>query len=287
MPGWRHAKIKVRIFRTRRITLLVLIRGGGDLASGVAVRLHRSGFQVVITELAQPRVVRRSVSFAEAVFVGHAEVEGVISQLLSDLDAVKTALKSGIIPILVDPDLDCLEILQPEIVIDARMRKKPPERGKELATLVVGLGPGFIAGDNCHVVIETNRGHDLGRVIWSGAPQADTGTPGDVKGFSSERVLRAPVEGELISGANIGDRVKKGEVLALVSGQAVLAPFDGVLRGLLRPGSNVEQGLKIGDVDPRDDPNMCNLVSDKSRAIGGAVLEAILSCPDLRSGLWI
>lgn len=266
---------------------MVLIRGGGDLASGVAVRLHRSGFQVVITELAQPRVVRRAVSFADAVFVGHAEVEGVIANLLSDLEEIKAALRSGFIPILVDPDLECLEILQPEIVIDARMRKKPPERGKELATLVVGLGPGFIAGENCHAVIETNRGHDLGRVLWAGAPQPDTGVPGDVKGFSSERVLRAPVDGELISGANIGDRVKKGEVIALVSGQAVLAPFDGVLRGLLRPGSNVDQGLKIGDVDPRDDPNICYLVSDKSRAIGGAVLEAILSCPDLRSGLWI
>jgi len=267
--------------------LLVLIRGGGDLASGVAVRLHRSGFQIVITELAQPRVVRRSVSFAEAVFAGHAEVEGVIGELLSGLEEVKTGLKSGIIPILIDPDLDCLEMLQPEIVVDARMRKKPPERGKELATLVVGLGPGFIAGENCHVVIETNRGHDLGRVLWTGAPQVDTGIPGEVRGFSSERVLRAPVEGKLISGAHIGDRVKKGEVIALVNGQAVLAPFDGVLRGLLRPGSIVEQGLKIGDVDPRDDPNICNLVSDKSRAIGGAVLEAILSCPDLRSGLWI
>lgn len=266
---------------------MVLIRGGGDLASGVAVRLHRSGFQVVITELPQPRVVRRSVSFAEAVFVGHAEVEGVIAELHTDLEEVKAALRAGMIPILVDPDLACLEILQPEIVVDARMRKKPPETGKELATLVIGLGPGFIAGENCHVVIETNRGHELGRVLWAGAPQADTGIPGNVNGFSSERVLRAPADGELISGAAIGDRVGKGQVIALVGGQAVLAPFDGILRGLLRPGSQVKQGLKIGDVDPRDDPNMINLVSDKSRAIGGAVLEAILACPDLRSGLWI
>jgi len=266
---------------------LVLIRGGGDLASGVAVRLHRSGFQVVITELDQPRVVRRSVSFAEAVFIGTAEVEGIIAEQLSDLEEIKALLKSGLIPVLVDPNLDCLETLQPEIVVDARMRKKPPERGKEQATLVIGLGPGFIAGENCHAVVETNRGHDLGRVLWAGAPQEDTGVPGEVKGFASERVLRAPADGELVSGAIIGDRVKKGDVISLVSGQAILAPFDGILRGLLRPGSQVERGLKIGDVDPRDDPNIVNLVSDKSRAIGGGVLETILSCPDLRTGLWI
>jgi xanthine dehydrogenase accessory factor len=241
----------------------------------------------VITELAQPRVVRRSVSFAEAVFGGQAEVEGIIAELLSDPQEIKTSLRAGIIPVLVDPDLVYLDSLLPEIVVDARMRKEPPTRGKELATLVIGLGPGFIAGDNCHAVVETNRGHDLGRVIWSGPPQADTGIPGEVQGVADERVLRAPVDGELVSGAAIGDRVKKGEVIALVEGQAVLAPFDGVLRGLINPGSPVEQGIKIGDVDPRDDPKLVNLVSDKSRAIGGGVLEAILSCPDLRSGLWI
>ena len=267
--------------------MIVLIRGGGDLASGVAVRLHRSGFEVVITELAEPRVVRRSVSFAEAVFDGHAKVEGIIAELYTNPDEVKGALKSGVIPVLVDPHMDFLDTLFPEIVIDARMRKKPPEQGKELATLVIGLGPGFIAGENCHAAIETNRGHDLGRVLWAGAPQADTGVPGEVQGFGGERVLRAPADGELVSGAQIGERVVKGAVIALVGGQAVLAPFDGVIRGLLRPGSQVEKGMKIGDVDPRDDPNMCNLVSDKSRAIGGAALEAILSCPDLRSGLWI
>lgn len=267
--------------------MLVLIRGGGDLASGVAVRLHRSGFQVVITELAQPRVVRRSVSFAEAVFQGQTEVEGIIAELHSDMEGVKAALKSGIIPVMVDPELESLETLQPEIVVDARMRKKPPERGKELGTLVIGLGPGFTAGENCHAVIETNRGHDLGRVIWVGAAQADTGVPGRVRGFSSERVLRAPTAGKLASDVNIGDRVKKDSVIAHVNGQPVLAPFDGVLRGLLRPGTQVEEGLKIGDVDPRDDPKLVHLVSDKSRAIGGGVLEAILSCPDLRSGLWI
>ena len=212
--------------------MLVLIRGGGDLASGVAVRLHHSGFDVMLTELPTPLVVRRTVSFAEAVTDGSKEVEGIT-----------------------DPDLTCLKEVRPDVVVDARMRKKPPAEGKELATLVIGLGPGFIAGENCHAVIETNRGHNLGRVIWAGPPQEDTGTP--------------------------------GTVIALVGSQAVLAPFDGVLRGMIKPGTQVKKGMKIGDIDPRDDPTICTLVSDKSRAVGGGVLEAILACPDLRSGLWI
>jgi xanthine dehydrogenase accessory factor len=238
----------------------------------------------VITEQDQPRVVRRSVSFAEAVIEGQAEVEGIIAELLPDLEEIKAAQRSGIIPVIVDPDLDCLEFLQPEIVVDGRMRNEPPGRGKELATLVIGLGPGFIAGDNCHAAIETSRGHDLGRVRWAGITKPDTEEPGD---DLSEGVLYAPVDGELLSGALIGDPVKKGVVVALVNGNAVLAPFDGILSGLLRPGLQVELGEEIGVVDPREDPNLVIQVSDQSRAIGGGVLEAILSCPDLRTGLWI
>jgi xanthine dehydrogenase accessory factor len=167
------------------------------------------------------------------------------------------------------------------------MRKNPPAEGKELATLVIGLGPGFNAGDNCHAVIETKRGHHLGRVIWSGKPEENTGTPGIVGGYGTERVLRAPASGKVQTGAKIGDRVKKGTIIAMVGKQAVFAPFDGILRGLIKPGLHVDAGMKIGDVDPRDDPTIWSQVSDKSRAIGGGVLEAILACPDLRSGLWI
>ncbi len=267
--------------------MLVLIRGGGDLASGVAVRLHHSGFDVLITELPKPLVVRRSVSFAEAVSEGSIEVEGITALLIKAPGEMKDTIRAGNIPVLVDPDLACLAEVRPDVVVDARMRKKPPTEGKELATLVVGLGPGFVAGENCHAVIETNRGHSLGRVIWAGPPQEDTGVPGEVNGYSSERVLRAPEDGKLVTGAKIGDQVKNGTVIALVGSQAVLAPFDGVLRGLIKPGIHVSKGAKIGDVDPRDDPTLCLLVSDKSRAIGGGVLEAILACPDLRSGLWI
>ena len=267
--------------------MLVLIRGGGDLASGVAVRLHHSGFEVMLTELPTPLVVRRTVSFAEAVSDGRKEVEGITAVLIRTPGEVKESVRAGYIPVLVDPDLACLKEVRPDVVVDARMRKKPPAEGKELATLVIGLGPGFIAGENCHAVIETNRGHNLGRVIWAGPPQEDTGIQGVVQGFASERVLRAPEDGKLVTGAKIGDEVKNGTVIALVGSQAVLAPFDGVLRGLIKPGTQVIKGMKIGDVDPRDDPTICTLVSDKSRAVGGGVLEAILACPDLRSGLWI
>jgi len=267
--------------------VLILIRGGGDLASGVAVRLHHSGFEVMLTELPTPLVVRRTVSFAEAVSDGSKEVEGITAVLIRNPGEVKESVRTGYIPVLVDPDLACLKEIRPDVVVDARMRKKLPAEGKELATLVIGLGPGFIAGENCHAVIETNRGHNLGRVIWAGPPQEDTGIPGMVQGFASERVLRAPEDGKLVTGAKIGDEIKNGTVIALVGNQAVLAPFDGVLRGLIKPGTQVIKGMKIGDVDPRDDPTICTLVSDKSRAVGGGVLEAILACPDLRSGLWI
>jgi xanthine dehydrogenase accessory factor len=177
-------------------------------------------------------------------------------------------------------------VINPEVVVDARMRKKPPREGKELASLVIGLGPGFVAGENCHAVIETNRGHNLGRVLWRGVPEQDTGIPGSVQGYSSERVLRAPGKGKLQTRVEIGDRLIKGSLIAQVGEEEVLAPFDGILRGLLRDGTAVKSGLKIGDVDPRKDPNLCKLISDKSRAIGGGVLEAILACPDLRSVLW-
>ncbi len=267
--------------------MLVLIRGAGDLASGIAVRLFKSGFQVVMTELADPLAVRRAVSFSEAVLVKRVQVEGVTGEFVLQPGEVKRVLQSGAVPVLVDPDLVFLDEIKPDVVVDARMQKAPPREGKEMATLVIGLGPGFKAGENCHAVIETKRGHHLGRVIWSGPPQDNTSQPGIVEGYGAERVLRAPLSGKVQTGAQIGDRVKKGAIIAMVGNQAVFSPFDGILRGLIKPGSIVEAGMKIGDVDPRDDPTIWSQVSDKSRAIGGAVLEAILACPDLRSGLWI
>jgi xanthine dehydrogenase accessory factor len=265
--------------------MLVIIRGGGDLASGVAVRLHRSGFQVLITELPEPLVVRRTVSFAEAVHAGVVQVEDITGELIPDLANLEEVLESGHIPVLVDPDLSLLTKVKPDVLVDARMRKEPSHKGKEEASLVIGLGPGFVAGENCHAVVETNRGHNLGRVIWQGAPEPNTGSPGEILGYSSERVLRAPIAGTLSPQAEIGERLKRGSLIAVVREDEVLAPFDGFLRGLIRGGTQVSAGQKIGDVDPRDDPNLVKYVSDKSRVIGGGVLEAILSCLELRSSL--
>jgi xanthine dehydrogenase accessory factor len=272
--------------------MLVLIRGGGDLASGVALRLHRVGLEVLIAELPQPLVVRRLVSFAEAVYRDQFTVEGVTAQLVQNVEGIQSALDSGKIPVIVDPDAALLKSpilwggLEPKIVIDARMNKRPPGLSISAADFIVGLGPGFIPGENCHAAIETNRGHHLGRVLWTGSPQSDTGIPEAVARRQADRVLRAPADGILVAYAEICDQIQSGQIIAEVSNQSVRAPFKGVLRGLLHPGLRVVRGLKIGDLDPRNDPRYCTLVSDKSLAVGGGVLEAILSRSELRPHLW-
>jgi len=266
--------------------MIVLLRGGGDLASGVAYRLHRAGLPVVITEIAQPLMVRRTVSFGEAVYRGVTVVEGVTARLVGGSPALGAAFTAGEIPVLVDPDASILNLLHPAILVDARMTKRAPDLGLDAAALVIGLGPGFSAGQNCHAVIETNRGHYLGRVIWDGSPQPDTGLPDEVKDRQEERVLRAPVDGILIGKAQIGDLLEPGQPVAEISGQMILAPFRGVLRGLIHPGIAVRRGLKIGDLDPRADSRYIQYLSDKSLAVGGGVLEAILTRPEIRLRLW-
>lgn len=265
---------------------LILIRGGGDLASGVAARLHRSGLAVLVTELAHPLVVRRAVSFAEAVFSGQVLVEDLTGQLVGDVSEVEDVLARGKIPVLMDRDLDCLETLSPLVVVDARMRKRPPETDLDLAPMVVGLGPGFTAGMDSHAVVETIRGHLLGRVIWEGTAEPDTGIPDAVMGKTSARVLRAPSDGVLQTQVEIGEPVTEGQTLAMVEGLPVPAPFNGVLRGLVMGGLEVRAGMKLGDVDPRGDPRYAFMISDKALAIGGGVLEAILSRPEIRSRLY-
>jgi xanthine dehydrogenase accessory factor len=274
--------------------LVVVIRGGGDLATGVALRLFRAGFRLIVTELPQPLAVRRSVSFAEAVYQGQITVESVTARLVSSLDEAMTILAQGQVPVLVDPMLELLPDLagrpdgrSPIVLVDARMTKTPPEAGYPLAGFVVGLGPGHVAGQDCQAVVETQRGHYLGRVIWQGASERDTGIPDSVAGRNEERVLRAPGDGELQAHAEIGDHLQRGQQVAVVAGFPVYAPFSGVLRGLIHPGVWVRKGSKIGDVDPRDEPRYCWLVSDKSMAIGGGVLEAILSRPELRPYIWV
>jgi xanthine dehydrogenase accessory factor len=264
---------------------LVLIRGGGDLASGVAARLHRAGFKVLITELPKPLVVRRLVSFAEAVYTGMILVEEVAGRKAENIHQVGEILTAGEIAVLVDPDLKAVEFYPPAALVDARMIKRPPKDQPEGIPLLIGLGPGFTAGKDCDAVVETMRGHTLGRVIWRGQALADTGIPETVGGRDAERVLRAPADGVLCNHVQITDRVKEGDLIAEAGGLQLHAPFDGVIRGLLHEGLPVHQGMKIGDLDPRNDPAYCTLISDKSLSIGGGVLEALLSKAEIRARL--
>ena len=269
--------------------MIVLIRGGGDLASGVSLRLYRAGLRVVIAELAQPLALRRTVAFAEAIYSGETIVEGITARRVSDptdMLRILNVLSKSQIPVLIDPDGSAIAMLHPTVVVDGRMLKQSVELISERVNLVIGLGPGFIAGENCHAVVETQRGHSLGRVIWKGPGLPNSGMPEGVFGKSVERVLRAPISGKFVALAKIGDHVEVGQEVAEVEGIPVKALVRGVLRGLLYSGLNVEQGAKIGDVDPRDDPAMCQFVSDKALAVGGGVLEAILSRNELRASFW-
>ena len=264
----------------------ILIRGGGDLATGIAYRLHKAGLKVIISELPQPLSVRRKVSFSEAIYDGEITVEGLTGRLVQP-DEILSTLEKGEIPVLVDPDLTILNSqLSIPVLVDARLTKRAPETGLATAKLTIGLGPGFTAAKNVHAVIESNRGHTLGRVYWQGSALADTKLPEQVLGIRAERVLRSPANGQLIAHGDIGDHFDKGDTIAEVGGIPLIAPFNGSLRGLIRPGLTVKKGLKIGDLDPRDDPRYCTMISDKSLALGGSVLEAILSQPKIRDGLW-
>jgi len=257
----------------------ILMRGGGDLATGVAYRLHKAGFPVMALELPQPLVVRRRVALATAVRQNHIQIEDLRAQLAhSPAEALELA-QTGAIPVLVAPNLSSFT-LHPSsfsVLVDARMAKRNIDTRRDQAPLVIALGPGFSAGVDCHAVIETMRGHWLGRVIWDGAALPNTGAPGMVAGKGAERVLRAPITGMVEWRLEIGDSVAKNEALGSVAGAPVTAPFAGVIRGLIAPGTAVPIGCKIGDVDARADRSACFTLSDKALAIGGGVLEAILS----------
>jgi xanthine dehydrogenase accessory factor len=266
--------------------LTILIRGGGDLSSGVAYRLLRAGWQVAITELPQPLAVRRLVAFSQAVYSGSVTIEGIEGVRVDDPDAAVSLMKAGKIPVIVDPNADILHKIHPQVIVDGRMTKLPSDIRKDDAPLVIGLGPGFVAGENCHAVIETKRGPFLGRVFWQGSAEPDSGQPDTVGNRQEERVLRAPVEGEVRTLVEIGSQLNAGDAIAVVGGETVRAPFTGLLRGLIHPGVFIEKGVKIGDIDPRLDPRLCDHISDKALAMGGSVLEAILSVPELRARLW-
>lgn len=256
---------------------LVLIRGAGDLASGVATRLHRAGFAVVMTELPQPVMVRRAVCFGEAVWEGTVTVEGITAERADNVRAARASLEAGRIPVLVDPRGRSRSELEPAVLVDAIMAKRNTGTSIGDASLVVALGPGFTAGEDCHAVVETQRGHWLGRVYRQGGALPDTGVPGEIGGETARRVLRAPADGTFTGLAAIGELVQAGDVLGTIGDLTLRATCTGMLRGLIRSGVRVTAGMKIGDVDPRAERSHCFTVSDKSLAVGGGVLEAILA----------
>lgn len=255
----------------------VVIRGGGDLGSGAALRLWRCGFRVVILEVERPIAVRRSVAFSEAIYEGAWQVEDAVAQRVKSAAEAGALMRDGQIPVMVDPRGETLPTLAPRVVVDAIMAKRNTGTSRSMAPVVVALGPGFVAGHDVDAVIETNRGPNLGRVLWEGAAEANTGKPGPVAGQTNDRVLRAPADGVIATRAGVGAIVERDAPLAAVSGHVVTAPFTGLVRGMIRDGIEVTLGMKIGDIDPRLDPALCALVSDKALAIAGGVVEAIMS----------
>ena len=256
--------------------MLILIRGAGDIATGIALRLHRAGMQVVMTDLPHPTAIRRTVCFSPAIALGAAEVEGVRAVCARDVPHARALLAAGAVPVLADPDCLCRRELRPDALVDAILAKRNLGTALTDAPVVIGVGPGFTAGTDCHAVVETMRGHTLGRVIYDGAALPNTNIPGLIGGYAGERVLRAPADGVFHQILNIGDEVKAGDIAGEVDGQPMRCTIGGVLRGLLADGTPVHKGMKSGDVDPRCRPEYCTTASDKALAVGGGVLEAIL-----------
>jgi xanthine dehydrogenase accessory factor len=253
-----------------------VVKGGGDLGTGVVYRLRRAGLRVLVTELPAPLVIRRAVALAAAVYEGVVEIEGLVGRRVEDEQEVTAVWQKGEIPVLVDVRASVVSRLQPTVLVDAIMAKKSLGTRIDDAPIVVALGPGFVAGRDAHAVIETQRGHRLGRALYQGAAAPNTGVPGATAGVTAKRVLRAPAAGRFEVLCQIGDQVQAGQVVARVNGEPVRAAIDGVLRGLLAGGLHVETGLKVGDVDPRGVVEHCFLISDKALAVGGGVLEAVL-----------
>lgn len=255
--------------------MLVVIRGAGDIASGVALRLRRSGMAVILCEIAAPTSIRRTVCFSEAVRLGEMEIEE-LTACRAELEEVPDLLEQGVLPVLVDPGAECVEALKPDAVVDAILAKRNLGTTMDMAPAVVAVGPGFTAGEDCHAVVETMRGHLLGRVYYAGSALPNTDIPGLIGGYAGERVLRAPADGVFRGVREIGEIVEAGDVAGYVDGVPMVCTIGGVLRGLLADGVAVRKGMKSGDVDPRRQPDYCRLVSDKALAVGGGVLEAIL-----------
>ena len=257
--------------------MLVLIKGAGDMASGAALRIYRGGFDVAMTDMEKPTAIRRTVCFSEAIRLGQTHVEDVLAKRAYNAKEARRLMSKRIIPVIADEDCSIKNELLPDVIVDAILAKRNINAKIDDAGIVIALGPGFCAGRDCHAVIETQRGHNLGRVIRSGSAAPNTGIPGIIAGYGAERVLRAPADGLFMPKKSIGDIVKAGDCVAEVSGEPMLAAISGVLRGLLPEGSSVHKGMKSGDIDPRGIREYCLTVSDKSMAVAGGVLEAILS----------
>jgi len=257
--------------------MLIVIRGAGDLASGIALRLWRSHIRVVMTDVAQPTAIRRTVCFSQAIVHGAAKVEDVEARRADTWEQALGILAAGNIPVLPDPEGSCIPPLKPDAVVDAILAKRNLGTKMTDAPVVIGVGPGFTAGVDCHAVVETMRGHTLGRVYTAGSALPNTGVPGLIGGFAGERVLRAPADGMFHQLLEIGAQVREGDAAAEVDGVPMVCTLTGVLRGILPDGTPVFKGMKAGDVDPRCAVENCFTVSDKALAVGGGVLEAVLA----------
>jgi len=257
--------------------MLIVIRGAGDLATGIALRLWRAHIPVVMTEIEQPTAIRRTVCFSQAIVQGETEVEQVKAKRAENAGEAMRILKDGCVPVLPDPEGACIPELRPDVVVDAILAKKNLGTKITDASVVIGVGPGFTAGVDCHAVVETMRGHYLGRVIYEGTAIPNTGIPGLVGGFAGERVLRAPADGVFHQLLEIGTQVNMGDIAATVNGEPMICTLDGVLRGILMDGTRVFKGMKAGDIDPRCAMEHCYCASDKALAVGGGVLEAVLT----------
>ncbi len=256
---------------------IVIVRGGGDLASGTIQKLHRSGFRVLVLEVAKPTSIRRSVSFSEAVYEKQVEIEGITAVHVSCLSEIENAWFNKKIPIIIDEKGEYIKKIKPKVVVDAIIAKKNMGTTKDMADITIALGPGFTAGKDVDIVIETTRGHNLARLIFIGEAAVNTGIPGNIMGYSKERVMYSPSSGIMKNIVHIGATVQKDEVIAYIGDTEVKATIAGLLRGLLRTGSTVVKGFKIADIDPRMSEKMnCYTISDKARSIAGGVLEAVL-----------
>ncbi|UCD16818.1 MAG: EF2563 family selenium-dependent molybdenum hydroxylase system protein [Candidatus Zixiibacteriota bacterium] len=255
----------------------VVVRGAGEMASGVIRRLSVAGFKVIALEQAVPTCIRRTVCYAEAFFEKAVAIEGVTAILVNSATEAAETVSYRLVPLLIDPNAEQIACLKPMAVIDARMLKQKNNRSCDSTPINIGLGPGFIAGEDCQAVVETNRGFDLGRVIYHGSAKAYTGTPAAVGGISHDRVLKSPAGGEFKAFFNIANSVIAGQFVGEVGGTPVVSRISGVIRGLIRNGQNVSHGQKIGDVDPRGIKDYCFRISDKANAVGGGVLEAVMT----------